>query len=111
MKVLVIDCNRDFLDSVAVSLKRYNYNVFCAEDFYSAAKLLNSLKFDLVVAEVQNLEPEEINIIEYVKTVFPESKLLIKSSYYTERDIPPDQIAAKPFTDISYVSNTRRLSN
>ncbi len=80
-RILVVDDNELFRDSIVETLKRQGYEVEAAKDGPSALEVVECRHFDLVVSDMKMPGMTGIELLEQIKIVNPEIPFLIITAY------------------------------
>lgn len=67
MKVLIVDDNRDIVDSLSFGLKKEGFNVFCLYDGYSAVEYVNNNHCDLIIMDIDMPKLDGISALKDIK--------------------------------------------
>lgn len=80
-RILVVDDNELFRDSIVETLRRQGYEVEAAKDGPSALEIVECRHFDLVVSDMKMPGMTGIELLEQIKIVNPEIPFLIITAY------------------------------
>ncbi|MBI1327880.1 MAG: response regulator [Alphaproteobacteria bacterium] len=80
MKILLVEDDRLFCDLISKALARKKYEVTCARDGNEALVRLQQDKFDLMITDLFMPNKEGIEIIQEVKAVNKDMKIIAMSS-------------------------------
>lgn len=80
-KILVVDDNELFRDSIADTLDRLGYNVVQAPDGAHALEILGKNRFDLVISDMKMPGMTGIELLEKIKRVDPDIPFLIITAF------------------------------
>ncbi|MGY5847374.1 response regulator transcription factor [Salegentibacter sp. HM20] len=102
-KILVIEDNPMVIKSLEFKLKRDNYEVVMAHDGREAMSLLNEQRFDLVLTDLMLPFVTGTQLIQHIKTNFPETPVIVLSTSKQENiimdafNLGVDDFITKPF--------------
>ncbi|MDG5814820.1 sigma-54 dependent transcriptional regulator [Chitinispirillales bacterium ANBcel5] len=81
MKILVVDDNELFRDSIVETLRRQEYQVIDAPDGISALTLFSEQEFDLVISDMKMPGMSGMELLENVKKIKDDVPFLIITAY------------------------------
>jgi DNA-binding NtrC family response regulator len=83
--ILVVDNHQNILELLSNLLQMFKYQTFCALDSETALKLLNEKKIDCVITDVEMPKPSGFDLLERVKSKYPQLPVIMISSYANPR--------------------------
>lgn len=102
-KLLFIDDEREILDILEDYFMEF-YDVYTANTFEKAIDLINSVRFDCIISDVNLVEQEGFAIVEYAKNKNKDVPVLLLSGLTEEEmilkgfDVGADDYIRKPFS-------------
>lgn len=80
-RILVVDDNELFRDSIVETLRRQFYETEAAKDGPSAIEIIEQRHFDLVISDMKMPGMSGIELLEQIKSINPEIPFLIITAY------------------------------
>jgi DNA-binding NtrC family response regulator len=80
-RILVVDDNELFRDSIIETLRRQGHDIEAAADGVSAVSLITPGKFDLVISDMKMPGMSGIELLEKVKAIDPDVPFLVITAY------------------------------
>ena len=80
-RILVVDDNELFRDSIVETLRRQSYETEAAKDGPSALEIIEQRHFDLVISDMKMPGMSGIELLEQIKSINPEIPFLIITAY------------------------------
>ena len=80
-RILVVDDNELFRDSIIETLRRQDYETEAAKDGQSALDIVEQRNFDLVISDMKMPGMSGIELLERIKSINPEIPFLIITAY------------------------------
>ena len=93
-KILVIDDDALFLKPLTKFLTLMKYQVNIADNGYKALDLYESIKFDLIITDLNMEGMNGVEVINYIGERYPDTKIIVISGY----------VDRKEFQDIKNIS-------
>ena len=83
-KIMIVDDEKLVRWSISNGLKKDHHEVLCAEDGEEAVKKAREHPFDLVITDFKMPGMNGAEVLEHVKQLSPETKVMILTAYSTE---------------------------
>ncbi len=83
-RIMVVDDERLVRWSISNGLKKDSHEVFCAEDGEEAVEKAKQNAFDLVITDFRMPGMNGAEVLEHLKQLSPETKVMILTSYSAE---------------------------
>jgi len=80
-RILVVDDNELFRESIVETLRRQHYSVDAAKDGPNALQMISGNKYDLVISDMKMPGMTGIQLLENIKKVEPDMPFLIITAY------------------------------
>jgi two-component system, NtrC family, response regulator PilR len=81
--ILIVDDELSMQEFLTILLEREGYAVNAADSAESAQKLLGSAHYDLVISDVSMPGLSGIDLLDYIKTLCPDTAVLLMTAYST----------------------------
>lgn len=86
-QVLVVDDNRDLLDTFSRILEKRGYNVETADDGFAAVDKFRSQHFDIVLMDIIMPGLNGVETLKRIKSINPQTKVVLMTAYCDEKDL------------------------
>ncbi|HEU0105869.1 MAG TPA: response regulator, partial [Vicinamibacteria bacterium] len=80
-KILVVDDEPSMRELLAIMLRREGFGVEVAESRATAARVLATGAFDLVITDVKLPDGDGIEILRHLKAAAPETVVIVMTAY------------------------------
>jgi len=103
MKVLIIEDEKELLDSVVAYLKQEGYICEAASDFETGLEKISLYQYDCIIVDINLPDGSGLNLINHLKNISSETGVIITSvrrsleDKITGLDIGADDYLTKPF--------------
>lgn len=82
-RILVVDDEESIREFLEIMLKKEGYEVTCAEDGIKAKDILSKRAFDMVISDLQMPNMTGIELLKYVREVYPEMVFMLITAFGT----------------------------
>ena len=80
-RILVVDDEPSITGSLDLILTDAGFEVLIARSFAEAIKILNEVRFDLVITDLQLMDASGIDLITHIKRETPETEVILMTAY------------------------------
>lgn len=90
LKILIVDDDRDLLESLSLVLSSCGYQVTCAESGSKGINLLSTDTFDLILADLRMPRMDGHQFLRIAKLTDPDCRVVMMSAYATAEAVVRD---------------------
>ncbi|HEV8538915.1 MAG TPA: response regulator [Bacteroidota bacterium] len=104
LQVLLAEDDDQLRDTLAFHLSEEGYDVTTAADGHTAIPLLHGRPFGLVILDLKMPYIDGFQVLKFIKTTFPKTKVIILTAYtdlasITKcKELGADEVVAKPYS-------------
>jgi CheY-like chemotaxis protein len=96
-KILVVDDNEVFAETLKIGLKRKGFKVDTANNGIEALKQLKENNYNTLLTDVQMPEINGIELAYTVSKEYPDIEIILMSGYAMQDECEPFELISKPF--------------
>jgi CheY-like chemotaxis protein len=108
--ILVVDDEQDVRDVLSQALAVKGYRVTAAEAGHEALRLVKSDPPNLMISDLQMEDSDGLELIEQMKTVYPDLPVILLTGMIFDADVVRDTISKKVSVYLDKTSTLQRVT-
>lgn len=109
--ILVVDDEQDVRDVLSQALAVKGYRVTSAEAGHEALRLVKSDPPNLVISDLQMEDADGLELIEKIKTTYPDLPVILLTGMIFDADVIRDTISKKVSVYLDKTSSLQRVTH